>query len=80
MTVELLLRKNCHLCEEAAAVLDELNVRFERVDIDAQPAMAALYADAVPVVLIDGHEIARAPVERTRLRAALAGATTSNKS
>lgn len=76
MTVTLLSRQNCHLCDEARAVIArvaaELGVAWEERDIDACPEDLARYSDMVPVTFVDGvqHDFWR--VSEDRLRAALA--------
>ena len=51
-------RPGCHLCEEmrdvAAAVARESGAELEEVDVDADPAIAAMYDLEVPVLCIDG--------------------------
>jgi glutaredoxin len=65
-------RTGCHLCEDAAALLSrlapELGFHWRSVDIDADPALLALYDQVVPVIALDGHEIARAPIRPADLR------------
>ena len=62
MTIRLTLvtRHGCHLCEEMAAVVGEVALRFgARVDVrdvDADPELQARYSDEVPVLLIDGRK------------------------
>ena len=72
MTLRLLVRDGCHLCEDAAQLLAELGLAFERVDVDGDTALAAAFGDAVPVLLLGGREIARAPLDRASLVRALA--------
>lgn len=75
-TVTVLLRAGCHLCDEALPVLQEIcaaaGADLVRVDVDADPAMRAEYADRIPVFLVDGREHGYWRVEPDRLRAALA--------
>jgi glutaredoxin len=73
--VTLITRDECHLCEDADAVLvrlaAELGFRLERLDVDAERARRDEYSDRVPVILIDGREHGYWRVEEARLRAAL---------
>jgi len=62
MRVQLLSRAGCGLCDEAAAELRALGAAFEVVDIDADAGLCASYNESVPVILIDGREVARAPL------------------
>jgi hypothetical protein len=53
--VKFLTRKNCHLCDDARAVLDEINaelgLRVNEVDIDGDDELVKLWGLRVPVVL-----------------------------
>ena len=67
-------RDGCHLCEEAAAVLDSvLGVgRYQRVDIDTDDDLVVRYGFRVPVVTVDGVDWFEAPISAPDLRAVLA--------
>ena len=56
-TCRLMTRRNCHLCDEAMAVLvdqqESLPV-IEVIDVDDDPALASRFGESVPVVEIDG--------------------------
>lgn len=73
--VTLYTRADCHLCEEASAVIaavtSELGASWRAVDVDADPENRAEYGDLVPVVLVDGVVLAYYRVEPDRLRQAL---------
>jgi glutaredoxin len=68
-------RKGCHLCDEAEAVVRRVARRAEvrLLDVDEDPALTERYTVRVPVVEVDGVEVAEFEVEPTRLRAALRG-------
>ena len=70
--LQLLTREGCHLCENAAAVLEQLaaeaGVTTTAVDVDADPELQAEYGDRVPVVLLDGREHSYFTVDVPRLR------------
>jgi glutaredoxin len=77
MRIELYGRAGCHLCEEAAALLQDARRRHEfelvELDVDDDPAWRAAYGDDVPVVVIDGrrafkHRIPRRELERYFVR------------
>ncbi|QDO89861.1 glutaredoxin family protein [Ornithinimicrobium ciconiae] len=69
-------RTGCHLCDQAVAVVDDVarraGVDWERVDVDSSPELLHKYADLVPVVLVDGREIAHWTVTGKALTSALA--------
>jgi glutaredoxin len=77
-------RSGCHLCEDAerllACLAAELGFAWQSIDIDADAGadLLALYDLAVPVITLDGAEIARAPIEATALRERLRGAASAH--
>ena len=75
MKVVLYTRDDCGLCEETDEVLSRarklIRFDFERVYIDNDAELQKLYGDRVPVVTVDGREVASAPVEESELLAAL---------
>lgn len=66
--VVLYTRKDCHLCDEAQAVLLRHGLRPKVVDIDANRALRDRYNECVPVVEIDGRERFRGRVNEVLLR------------
>lgn len=64
---ELVTRAGCHLCDEMAAVLDEVlpahGLAWTPVDVDADPELRARYSDVVPVLLRDGQPVAKVRVD-----------------
>lgn len=76
VTVTLLTKPGCHLCDDARAVVEQVvgevqDVTFEERSILDDPVLNARYWDEIPVVLLDGavHTIWR--VDPARLRIAL---------
>ena len=73
--VTLVTRPGCHLCEAArevvARVCADLGETWEELDLDADPALAARYAEEIPVTLVDGHQHDFWRVDEVRLRRAL---------
>lgn len=72
--VVLYTRRGCHLCEEAAGALDRLvgPGGYEAVDVDAlAPEASARYSVRVPVVEVDGREVAELQVDERTLAMAL---------
>ena len=74
--VVLLARAGCHLCDEARVVVADvcaaLGERWVERDVDDHPDLRARYSDLVPVVLVDGGEVAHYRVGPGQLRRALA--------
>jgi len=59
-TLRLMSREWCHLCHDMLAALEALRGEFDFAldvfDVDADPALEALYDEKVPVLLADGGE------------------------
>ena len=73
--VTLYSRPGCHLCDDARTVIErvcaDLGESYDEVDIDADEALLARYADEIPVTLVDGKQHDFWRVDETRLRSAL---------
>jgi glutaredoxin len=78
LRVVLYTKMDCGLCEDAEAMLRRIRRRIafdlERVFIENGSELLELYGDRVPVVTVDGKEVASAPVDETSLVAALSNA------
>jgi thiol-disulfide isomerase/thioredoxin len=76
--VVLYTRKECGLCDEAAAMLCHLSrdLRFTvtAIDIDEDPQALADYNDVIPVIAVGGRIVSQAPVDEVALREALSAA------
>ena len=66
-------RKDCHLCDDALAMLREHGIVPEIVDIDADSDLREAFNACVPVVKLDGKIRFRGRVNRILLRRILAG-------
>jgi glutaredoxin len=81
MTVVVYGKPDCSLCEKARAVVErlqpEFGYRIDDVDVTRDPALLSRYREAIPVILVDGREVARLRVTIPGLRAALASASRS---
>lgn len=70
-TYELVTRQGCHLCDEMAALLDEVlpghGLTWSPRDVDAEPELRVRYTDAVPVLLRDGSAVAKVRLDRRSL-------------
>jgi glutaredoxin len=73
--VVLYSRADCGLCAKAESLLRRLlrEIRFslEVVDIDSDKQAHDRYWLQIPVVLVDGEEMASAPIDERKLRSAL---------
>ena len=68
---ELVTRAGCHLCDEMAAVLDqvlpELGQSYTPLDVDASPELQARFGDVVPDLLRAGQPVAKVRLDRRTL-------------
>jgi glutaredoxin len=69
-------RPDCHLCDDARAVLERVraDAEFELVerDIERDPELLRRYLERIPVVAIDGEEAFDFFVDEAELRRRLA--------
>jgi hypothetical protein len=67
--------RHCHLCEDARVHLDRIRARrpfdLRVVVIDAHPMLSIRHALRIPVVLVDGVEVAFGRIDPQALEAAL---------
>jgi glutaredoxin len=79
VTVRIYTKPRCSLCEEAHQALEEIRTRvdfvLEVVDIRDDPDTWERYRHAVPVVTVDGAEIARLRLDPVVLESRLRGTT-----
>ena len=75
MNVTLYTKIGCQLCEEAEdslrAMQKSIQFELELVYIEDEPALLERLGDSVPVVYVDGREVASAPVDEAAIRAVL---------
>ena len=68
-------KRECHLCDEAAAILTsiaaELDLDWHRVDIEADPALFERLRYAIPIIEIVGGPTLPWPTTRERVRRAV---------
>ena len=64
-------KPGCHLCDEARAALATLDVEIREIDISADPALHAEYGERIPVVELNGEEIARFVVDPEAIKVRL---------
>lgn len=74
-TITLYTKPGCHLCEAVEQVIERVrrDVPFDfiRRDILDDPHDLTTYGELIPVVLLDGREIARYRLSEAALRSAL---------
>ncbi len=73
--VVVMSRRDCCLCEDAkrvvASLADEGLCSWETVDVDRDKKLLVKYGNDVPVILLDGEEVARHRIGEPELRALL---------
>ncbi len=77
VTYELVTRQDCHLCDEMAALLDDVlpafGLTYSLRDVDAEPDLRARFTDVVPVLLRDGQPVAKVRTDRRALERIVRG-------
>jgi glutaredoxin len=71
VSLVLVTRNDCHLCDDALSLLRDLGFEPELADVDADSNLFALYDWRVPVVLLDERVIAEGRITRSKLEKAL---------
>ena len=75
--VVMMSRPECHLCDAARQIMQRVQAEIEftlsEVDVDSDPDLAERYGADIPVVFVDGEEVARHRVEPEGFRLALRG-------
>lgn len=71
MSLVLITRQGCHLCDQAVSLLRELGHSPELADVDADDRLHDLYDWRVPVVLLDGRVVAEGKITRQQLEKAV---------
>src|SRR5207244_4238170 len=67
----LISRVDCSHCEDARRDLQRLGAEFYCLDVDEDAELLRRYNEWVPVLLLDGAELARAPLSEQTLRLAV---------
>ena len=78
-TVTIYTHADCHLCEEALAILHgmraECGFELRELDIRADEDLHRAYFERVPVIALDGEELCELFVDEPLLRSRLAART-----
>ena len=68
-------RPGCHLCDQMKAVIERVARRrplaLHEVDITTDPGLERRYAHEIPVLLIEGLEVARHRIDEQQLLSVL---------
>lgn len=71
MTLVLVSRADCHLCDDALALIRELGAEPELADVDSDDRLHDQYDWRVPVLLLDGRVVAEGRMTRDQVRKVL---------
>ena len=71
MSLVLVTRDGCHLCDDALILLQDLVFEPELADVDADDRLHDIYDWRVPVILLDDRLIAEGRITRAQLEKAL---------
>lgn len=71
VSLVLVTRQGCHLCEDALGHLRALGLEPDLADVDADDELFRLYDFRVPLVLLDGRPLVEGHITREALEAAL---------
>jgi len=68
-------RTGCHLCDDAEVVVARVCAAYgeswRKVPIDDDAGLLTAYGELIPVVMVDGREVARYRITDAELRSAL---------
>ena len=67
MSLVLVTRRDCHLCQEALDLLREAGFEPQLADVDSDSSLFDLYDWRVPVLLRDGKVVAEGKISRDQL-------------
>jgi glutaredoxin len=65
-------RPGCHLCEDAAAILDKIGEPWREISVAGDIELEREYGERLPVIMLDGKEHGYFRVEADRLMRDLA--------
>jgi glutaredoxin len=71
VSLVLVTRNDCHLCDDALSLLRDLGFEPDLADVDSNPHLFALYDWRVPVLLLNDGVIAEGRINREQLQKAL---------
>jgi hypothetical protein len=69
VTITLIGNPECHLCDDARKIITQvtdevLDVEFDEVSLDDNPLWRELYGELIPVVLVNGVEVAHWRIDK----------------
>lgn len=71
MPITLVTRKDCHLCDDALALLRELGAEPDLADVDSDDLLHDQFDWRVPVLMLDGRVVAEGRMTRDQVKKAL---------
>jgi glutaredoxin len=71
VSLVLVTRHDCHLCDDALALLRELGAEPDLADVDSDDRLHDQFDWRVPVLMLDGRVVAEGRMTRDQVRKAL---------
>jgi glutaredoxin len=71
MQITIYSKPDCHLCDDAKAILKKLGVDFKEINIQEEPEAYEKYKWEIPVIFIDDVKVVKGRVDEGKLRKAL---------
>ena len=71
MRITIYSKPDCHLCDNAKAILKKMNLDFVEINIEEDPDAYEKYKWEIPVIFVDGKKLFKGRVEEEKLRRAL---------
>jgi glutaredoxin len=69
--IDIYSRPGCHLCDEAKAVIERVQLRFafavRVINIESDPALEKEYGEQIPVVFVNGNKAFKYHVDEAEL-------------
>ena len=55
--IELMHTEDCHLCEQASEMMNDLGLEFKAIDIASSAELIEAYGLRIPVIRVSGQEL-----------------------
>jgi glutaredoxin len=71
MKITIYSKPDCHLCDDAKAILKKLNLDFQEINIENDAEAYEKYKWEIPVIFVDDVKLFKGIVDEVKLRKAL---------
>lgn len=80
MKITIYSKKDCHLCEEAKALLvrfaNQYPIEIEELNIEEDEGLFEKYRDEIPVIFLNGRKLFKYRIDEKKLRKVIQSALT----